>query len=148
MTQKMTGAQAIVQSLLLHGVDTIFGIPGVQTYGFFDALYEARDRIRVIHPRHEQATAYMAFGYAKATGRVGVFSVVPGPGVLNARCGDLYCLRCKHAGALCHGPSAVGFYRLRERASPRVAGSAGDDALDHEMGGAHRPSGRSPQRSR
>ena len=84
MTQKMTGGQAIVQSLLLHGVDTIFGIPGVQTYGFFDALYEARDRIRVIHPRHEQATAYMAFGYAKATGRVGVFSVVPGPGVLNA----------------------------------------------------------------
>jgi acetolactate synthase-1/2/3 large subunit len=84
MMQKLTGGQAIVQSLLLHGVDTVFGIPGVQTYGFFDALYEARDRIRVIHPRHEQATAYMAFGYAKTTGRVGVFSVVPGPGVLNA----------------------------------------------------------------
>jgi acetolactate synthase I/II/III large subunit len=84
MTQKLSGGQAIVQSLLLHGVDTVFGIPGVQTYGFFDALYEARDRIRVLYPRHEQATAYMAFGYAKTTGRVGVFSVVPGPGILNA----------------------------------------------------------------
>jgi acetolactate synthase I/II/III large subunit len=84
MTQKLTGGEAIVQSLLLHGVDTLFGIPGVQTYAFFDALYQARDRIRVIYPRHEQATAYMAFGYAKSTGRHGVFSVVPGPGVLNA----------------------------------------------------------------
>jgi acetolactate synthase I/II/III large subunit len=84
MTPIMTGGEAIVQSLLLNGVDTIFGIPGVQTYGFFDALHRARERIRLIYPRHEQATAYMAFGYAKATGRPGVFSVVPGPGVLNA----------------------------------------------------------------
>jgi acetolactate synthase-1/2/3 large subunit len=84
MTQKWTGGEAIVQSLLLHGVDTVFGIPGVQTYGFFDALHRARDRIRVVYPRHEQATAYMAFGYAKSTGRQGVFSVVPGPGLLNA----------------------------------------------------------------
>jgi acetolactate synthase-1/2/3 large subunit len=84
MTEKMTGGEAIVHSLLLHGVDTVFGIPGVQTYGFFDALHQVRDRIRLIYPRHEQATAYMAFGYAKATGRQGVFSVVPGPGMLNA----------------------------------------------------------------
>lgn len=84
MTQRLTGGEAIVQSLLLHGVDTVFGIPGVQTYGLFDALHQVRDRIRVIYPRHEQATAYMAFGYAKTTGRPGVFSVVPGPGVLNA----------------------------------------------------------------
>jgi len=84
MTEKMTGGEAIVQSLLVHGVDTVFGIPGVQTYGFFDALHAVRDQIRLIHPRHEQATAYMAFGYAKSTGRHGVFSVVPGPGVLNA----------------------------------------------------------------
>ena len=84
MTRKLTGGEAIVQSLLLHGVDTVFGIPGVQTYGLFDALHQVRDRLRVIYPRHEQATAYMAFGYAKTTGRPGVFSVVPGPGVLNA----------------------------------------------------------------
>jgi acetolactate synthase I/II/III large subunit len=84
MTQKMTGGEAIVDALLRHGVDTVFGIPGVQTYGLFDALQRAGKRVRVIHPRHEQATGYMAFGYAKSTGRIGVFSVVPGPGVLNA----------------------------------------------------------------
>ena len=84
MSQRMTGGQAIVASLLKHGVDTVFGIPGVQTYGLFDALQQASGQLRVIHPRHEQATAYMAFGYAKTTGRTGVFSVVPGPGVLNA----------------------------------------------------------------
>jgi acetolactate synthase-1/2/3 large subunit len=84
MTHRLTGGEAIVHSLLLHGVDTVFGIPGVQTYGLFDALHQVRDRIRVIYPRHEQATAYMAFGYSKSTGRPGVFSVVPGPGVLNA----------------------------------------------------------------
>jgi acetolactate synthase-1/2/3 large subunit len=80
----MTGGEAIVQSLLLHGVDTVFGIPGVQTYALFDAWQRAGDRVRVIGPRHEQTTAYMAFGYAKSTGKVGVYSVVPGPGVLNA----------------------------------------------------------------
>ena len=84
MTEKMTGGEAIVDALLRHGVDTVFGIPGVQTYGLFDALQRAGKRVRVIHPRHEQATGFMAFGYAKSTGRIGVFSVVPGPGVLNA----------------------------------------------------------------
>jgi acetolactate synthase-1/2/3 large subunit len=67
-----------------HGFDTVFGIPGVQTYGLFDALSRRADEIKVIAPRHEQATAYMAFGYAKVTGRPGVFCVVPGVGFLNA----------------------------------------------------------------
>ena len=79
---RMSGGSAIVRSLLKHGVDTVFGLPGVQIYSLFDALYEAR-HIKVIGARHEQATAYMAFGYAKSTGRVGVYTVVPGPGVLN-----------------------------------------------------------------
>ena len=84
MITRMTGGDAIVQSLLLHGVDTVFGIPGVQTYHLFDAFARAGERIKVIGPRHEQTTAYMAFGYAKSTGKVGVYSVVPGPGVLNS----------------------------------------------------------------
>jgi acetolactate synthase-1/2/3 large subunit len=79
---RMSGGSAIVQSLLNHGIDTVFGLPGVQIYGLVDALYNA-DKIRVVGARHEQATAYMAFGYAKSTGRVGVYAVVPGPGVLN-----------------------------------------------------------------
>jgi acetolactate synthase-1/2/3 large subunit len=85
MTQQpvtTTTADAIVGSLVSHGVDTVFGLPGVQTYPLFDAL--ARSGIRVIGARHEQAAAYMAFGYAQATGRTGVCSVVPGPGFLNA----------------------------------------------------------------
>jgi acetolactate synthase I/II/III large subunit len=78
-----TTGEAIVEGLVAHGVDTVFGIPGVQTYGLYDAL--AREpRINVIGARHEQTVAYMAFGYAQATGRPGVCSVVPGPGVLNA----------------------------------------------------------------
>ena len=79
-----TTADAIVASLLAHGVDTVFGIPGVQTYELFDAIARTGGRIRLIAPRHEQAAGYMAYGYARSTGRVGVFSVVPGPGVLNA----------------------------------------------------------------
>ena len=54
-----------------EGVDTVFGIPGAQTYELFDALGRASAEIRVVAPRHEQAASYMAFGYAKATGRAG-----------------------------------------------------------------------------
>jgi acetolactate synthase I/II/III large subunit len=80
---RLTGGQALVQSLLREGVDTIFGIPGVQLDWAYNALYDERDKIRVVHCRHEQATAYMADGYARSTGKVGVYLVVPGPGVLN-----------------------------------------------------------------
>jgi acetolactate synthase-1/2/3 large subunit len=81
---EMSGGDAIVQSLLREGVDMVFALPGVQTYGLFDAMARVGEELRVITPRHEQAAGYMAFGYAKATGRPGVCSVVPGPGVLNA----------------------------------------------------------------
>ncbi|MGI8643530.1 MAG: thiamine pyrophosphate-dependent enzyme [Thermomicrobiales bacterium] len=80
----MNGGEALVQSLIQEGIDTIFGLPGVQLDGAFDALYHARDQVRVIHTRHEQATAYMADGYARSTGRIGTCLVVPGPGLLNA----------------------------------------------------------------
>ena len=80
---RMTGAQAIVRSVVNHGVDTIFGLPGGQLYYLYDAFYRQRDQVRIITSRHEQGAAYMAFGYAHSTGRVGVYDVVPGPGVLN-----------------------------------------------------------------
>jgi acetolactate synthase-1/2/3 large subunit len=67
----MTGGQAIVEMLRRHGVDTVFALPGVQNDALFEALYDARNSIRVIHTRHEQGAAYMAYGYAKASGRVG-----------------------------------------------------------------------------
>jgi acetolactate synthase I/II/III large subunit len=83
-TRELTGGQALVASLIANSVDTIFALPGVQLDGAFDALYGERGAIRVIHPRHEQAAAYMADGYARTTGKVGVCMVVPGPGLLNA----------------------------------------------------------------
>ncbi|HVC56455.1 MAG TPA: thiamine pyrophosphate-dependent enzyme [Stellaceae bacterium] len=79
----MTGGGALVEMLCRHGVDTLFALPGVQNDALFVALYDAGDKIRVIHPRHEQAAAYMAFGYARASGKVGAYAVVPGPGLLN-----------------------------------------------------------------
>lgn len=78
----MTGGEAIVSGLVAHGVDTVFGLPGAQIYGLFDAFHQAQ--IKVIGARHEQACGYMAYGYARSSGKPGVFSVVPGPGVLNA----------------------------------------------------------------
>jgi len=78
----LSGGEAIVAGLVAHGVDTVFGLPGAQIYGLFDAFHGAG--LRVIGARHEQACGYMAYGYARASGKPGVFSVVPGPGVLNA----------------------------------------------------------------
>jgi len=80
---RMTGGGALVEMLCRHGVDTLFALPGVQNDALFVALYDAGEKIRVIHPRHEQAAAYMAFGYARASGKVGAYAVVPGPGLLN-----------------------------------------------------------------
>lgn len=82
-TAHMTGGQALVEMLRRHRIDVVFALPGVQNDALFNALFDAGDAIRVIHPRHEQAAAYMAGGYAKSTGRVGAFAVVPGPGLLN-----------------------------------------------------------------
>ena len=79
----MTGGAALVHSLRRNGVDTMFGLPGVQADHVFDALHEQRDAIRVVHSRHEQGAAYMAYGYAQSTGRLGAYVVVPGPGLLN-----------------------------------------------------------------
>jgi acetolactate synthase I/II/III large subunit len=83
MAVRMSGGDAITESLLLWGVDTIFGIPGIQTYDLYDAFSRVGERLNVIGARHEQTTAYMAYGYAKSTGKVGVYTVVPGPGLLN-----------------------------------------------------------------
>src|SRR5262245_60732420 len=79
----MTGGMAIVEALIANGIDTVFGLPGAQLYPLFDALQQRSDRIRTVGARHEQTCGYMAFGYARSTGRPGVFAVVPGPGLLN-----------------------------------------------------------------
>jgi acetolactate synthase-1/2/3 large subunit len=81
---KMTGAEAIIKSLRQYGVDTIFALPGGQLDHLFDAMYKEGDDLQLVHSRHEQGVAYMAYGYAKSTGKVGVYAVVPGPGLLNS----------------------------------------------------------------
>ncbi|MBO0736794.1 MAG: hypothetical protein J2P48_09525 [Alphaproteobacteria bacterium] len=80
---RMTGGRALVEMLRRHAVDTIFALPGVQNDALFVAFYDAGEALRVIHTRHEQGAAYMAFGYARASGKIGTYAVVPGPGLLN-----------------------------------------------------------------
>ncbi len=126
--QQMTGGQALVASLRNEGVDTLFALPGVQLDGFFHALWDERDHFRIVHPRHEQATTYMADGYARVTGREGVAVVVPGPGLLNASAGLSSAYACnspvlvvsgqirsdlidQHTGALHEIPNQIGMIR-------------------------------------
>ena len=80
---RMTTAEAVVATLAAHGIDTVYGVPGVHNDPLFDALFNARDQVRMVHARHEQTGAYMALGAALATGRPQAFAAVPGPGVLN-----------------------------------------------------------------
>jgi acetolactate synthase-1/2/3 large subunit len=82
----MTGGEALVRSLYHEGVRVVFGLPGVQLYGVMAALRD-EPRIRFITTRHEQATTFMADGYARAGGGIGTALVVPGPGLLNAMSG-------------------------------------------------------------
>src|SRR6478672_3750006 len=84
MAVRMTTAEATVAALVAHGIDTIYALPGVHNDALFDALFKAGERIRTIHTRHEQGAAYLALGAALATGKPQVYSVVPGPGLLNS----------------------------------------------------------------
>jgi acetolactate synthase-1/2/3 large subunit len=80
---KLTGSDALISSLANEGVEVIFGVPGEHLMGVLDSVYKQQG-IRWITARQEQTAAYMAFGYARTTGKVGVAIVVPGPGALNA----------------------------------------------------------------
>ena len=80
---RMTTAEATVDALLRHGIDTLFALPGVHNDHLFDAVHATAGRLRALHPRHEQTSAYMALGAALATGRPQAYAAVPGPGILN-----------------------------------------------------------------
>lgn len=82
-TTETTCAKAVVDTLIGHGIDTIYCVPGIQNDWFFNAVHDAGNALRAVHTRHEQGAAYMALGAALATGRPAAYSVVPGPGVLN-----------------------------------------------------------------
>ena len=83
---KMSGGEALAKSLANEGVEVVFGIPGIQIYGIVAGLRD-EPSIRMITTRHEQATTYMADGYARASGKPGVALVVPGVGLYNAASG-------------------------------------------------------------
>jgi acetolactate synthase-1/2/3 large subunit len=110
----LTGGEAIVQSLIEHGVQTVFALPGAQIYGLTDALAQAQDRITTIGARHEQTVGYMAFGYARASGRPGVCAVVPGPGLLNAGAAILTAQGC-NAPVLAITSDVTTRFKNRER---------------------------------
>ncbi len=82
----MTGGQALIRSLRREGVQVIFGLPGLQIMEALDAIH-GEPGLRFIATRHEQAATYMADGYARVSGQVGVALVVPGVGVYNAAAG-------------------------------------------------------------
>ncbi len=84
---ELTGGQALMRQLAREGPSHIFCVPGVQLDWAVDALFDVAERIQLCVPRHEQATSYMADGFARTTGRPGICMVVPGPGVLNAMSG-------------------------------------------------------------
>lgn len=80
---EITGGEALARQLVAEGLTDVFGVPGVQLDAAVDGIARQGGALRYLVTRHEQASAYMADGYARATGRIGVCMVVPGPGVLN-----------------------------------------------------------------
>ncbi len=78
-----TGGDILVEALIEWGVDTVFGLPGDGINGIMEALRTRKDKIRFVHVRHEESAAFMACGYAKFTGRLGVCLATSGPGGLH-----------------------------------------------------------------
>src|SRR5919108_3369730 len=75
-----TGADILIETIMDWGVDTVFGLPGDGINGMIEALRKRQDQIRFVQVRHEEAAAFMACGYAKVTGRLGVCLATSGPG--------------------------------------------------------------------
>src|SRR5947208_14605959 len=78
-----TAAQILIDTLIDWGVDTVFGLPGDGINGLMEALRQRQDRIRFVHVRHEESAAFMACGYAKFAGRLGVCLATSGPGAIH-----------------------------------------------------------------
>ena len=83
MSMKLNGSQIIMEILLEHKVDTVFGYPGGAALFIYDALYDYADKIKHVLTAHEQGAAHAADGYARATGKTGVVFATSGPGATN-----------------------------------------------------------------
>ena len=86
INSNITGGHSLINCLYEEGVRVIFGLPGVQMYNAIIPILDY-PKMKFITTRHEQATTYMADGYARAVGKIGVAMVVPGPGLQNASAG-------------------------------------------------------------
>lgn len=98
-TPPANGARILLETLIAHGVDTVFGYPGGAVLPLYDALY-AEPRLRHVLVRHEQAAVHAAEGYARTTGRTGVVFVTSGPGMANTTSGLLDAM-CDSIPVLC-----------------------------------------------
>jgi acetolactate synthase-1/2/3 large subunit len=144
-----SAAELVVQVLLAEGLDTLYCVPGVQNDHLFDALYAVRDRLRLVHTRHEQGAAYMALGAAMATGRPQAFCVVPGPGMLNTTAALSTAYACnapvlcltgqipsgmigKGLGALHEIPDQLGVLQRLTKWAARIDGPDQAAGLTHE----------------
>jgi acetolactate synthase-1/2/3 large subunit len=82
-TERMTGAEALLRTLMEEGVDCIFGYPGGQAIPVYDILYDYKEKLKHVLVRHEQGATHAAQGYARVSGKVGVTLVTSGPGATN-----------------------------------------------------------------
>src|SRR5918996_5513130 len=96
---KKIATDLLVERLADWGVDTVFGLPGDGINGIMEALRRHQDRVRFVLVQHEEAAAFMACGYAKATGRLGVCLATSGPGGIHLLNG-LYDAKLDHAPVL------------------------------------------------
>src|SRR5471032_691483 len=76
----MNASDVLIETMMDWGVDVVFGLPGDGINGIMEALRQRREKIRFIQVRHEEAAAFMAVGYAKYTGKLGVCLATSGPG--------------------------------------------------------------------
>lgn len=108
-----TGGHILADALAIHGVDTVFGVPGESYLDVLDGLYPHRERIRFVICRQEGGAAFMADAYAKLTGKPGVLMVTRGPGATNA---------------------SVGVHTARQDSTPMIVliGQVGSDLLERE----------------
>jgi len=82
-TVEMTGSEALLDALIIEGVDTIFGYPGGAIMPIYDALYDYKEKLNHILVRHEQGGIHAGQGYARTSGKVGVVFATSGPGATN-----------------------------------------------------------------
>src|SRR5258708_2814912 len=108
-----TGGQLLVDQLLIHGSDMAFCVPGESYLEVLDALFDARDGIKLVNARHEAGAANMAEAYGKLTGKPGIALVTRGPGA-------------------CH--AAIGVHTAHQDSTPMILliGQVGRDMMDRE----------------